>query len=136
LQARRSPTPPSLRRGLDFPLLRPHLCLGRAEAWEGGLRRRPEMNHACSFRDKGRTLHPSAPHRRQVLIAQSMGGLQPSPTYTILFLDQPTKGGWCSDSAGLSSSSRRDCTMVARLRKAYGATAEDGCANPELSGAP
>jgi hypothetical protein len=32
------------------------------------------------------------------LIAQSLAGLQPSATYTILFLDQPTKGGWCSDS--------------------------------------
>ena len=30
--------------------------------------------------------------------------------------------------------SRRDCTMVARLRKAYVATAEDGCANLWLSG--
>jgi hypothetical protein len=32
--------------------------------------------------------------------------------------------------------SRRDCTIVARLRKAYVATAEDGCANLWLSGAP
>src|SRR3984893_16708626 len=58
----------------------------------------PEMNHSCSVRDKGQTLHPSAAPRRQVLIAQSLARLQPSATYTILFLDQPTKGGWCSDS--------------------------------------
>ena len=32
--------------------------------------------------------------------------------------------------------SRRDQTKVARLRKAYVATAEGGCANPWLSGAP
>src|SRR5271170_5166029 len=56
------------------------------------------MNHSCSVRDKGQTLHPSAAPRRQVLIARSLARLQPSATYTILFLDQPTKGGWCSDS--------------------------------------
>src|ERR1700738_2186417 len=56
------------------------------------------MNHSHSVRDKGQTLHPSAAPRRKVLIAQSLAGLQPSATYTILFLDQPTKGGWCSDS--------------------------------------
>jgi hypothetical protein len=32
--------------------------------------------------------------------------------------------------------SRRDQMKVARLRKAYVATAEGGCANPWLSGAP
>jgi hypothetical protein len=32
------------------------------------------------------------------LIAQSLAALQPSATYTILFLDQPTKGDWCSGS--------------------------------------
>jgi hypothetical protein len=53
------------------------------------------MNRPCSVPDKGYTLHPSAAPRRQVLIAQSLAGLQSSATYTILFLDQPTKGGWC-----------------------------------------